>query len=91
MSGGDRRVSLRLLEVPCRGQLDHPEIDHVGLDAASREVGGGVRSGPTRNPDRWTLSLTAFGPLGTDLGWRAIYTQASNLAFRRLSRRGVLR
>jgi hypothetical protein len=42
------------------------------------------RSGPTRYPDRWALSLAAFGPLGSDLSWRASYTQASSLAFRTL-------
>jgi hypothetical protein len=42
------------------------------------------RGGPTRYPDRWALTLAAFGPLGTDLGWRATYTQASSLAFRTL-------
>jgi hypothetical protein len=44
------------------------------------------RSGPTRYPDRWALTLAAFGPLGTDFAWRAMYTQASSLAFRTLDR-----
>jgi len=43
------------------------------------------RSGPNRYPDRWALTLAAFGPLGRALGWRALYTQASSLAFRTLN------
>jgi hypothetical protein len=43
------------------------------------------RSGPDRYPDRWALTLAAFGPLGRALGWRALYTQASSLAFRTLN------
>jgi hypothetical protein len=43
-----------------------------------------TRSGPTRYPDRWALTLAAFGPLGAALGWRVLYTQASSLAFRTL-------
>jgi len=39
-------------------------------------------SGPQRYPDRWALTVSVFGPLGGDLGWRALYTQASSLAFR---------
>jgi len=41
-------------------------------------------SGPDRYPNRWALTLSAFGPLGRTLGWRALYTQASSLAFRTL-------
>ena len=40
------------------------------------------RSAPTTYPDRWALTLAAFGPLGHRLSWRALYTQASTLAFR---------
>ena len=40
------------------------------------------RSGPNRAPDRWALTLAAFGPLRSALAWRAFYTQASSLAFR---------
>ncbi|MGH7629651.1 MAG: hypothetical protein ACREOF_09705 [Gemmatimonadales bacterium] len=32
--------------------------------------------------DRWALTLAAYGPVGRTLGWRALYTQASSLAFR---------
>jgi hypothetical protein len=32
--------------------------------------------------DRWALTLTGYGSLGRTLGWRALYTQASSLAFR---------
>lgn len=42
------------------------------------------RSGPNRYPDRWALTLSAFGPIGRTLAWRALYTQASSLAFRTL-------
>ncbi|MGE0352275.1 MAG: hypothetical protein AB7Q69_03465 [Gemmatimonadales bacterium] len=40
------------------------------------------RGSPTRNPDRWALTLMAFGPLGRRASWRSYYTQASSLAFR---------
>lgn len=40
------------------------------------------RSAPTTYPDRWALTLAAYGPLGDRLSWRALYTQASTLAFR---------
>jgi len=40
------------------------------------------RSAPDRNPDRWALTLAASGPLGRRAAWRALYTQASSLAFR---------
>jgi hypothetical protein len=33
-------------------------------------------------PDRWGLTVAAFGPLGPRYGWRALYTQTSSLAFR---------
>ena len=39
-------------------------------------------SGAGRYPNRWALTVSAFGPLGQALGWRAFYTQASSLAFR---------
>jgi hypothetical protein len=41
-------------------------------------------SGSNRYPNRWALTVSAFGPLGRTLGWRALYTQASSLAFRTL-------
>jgi hypothetical protein len=40
------------------------------------------RSDPGRLPDRWALTIAAFGPLGPLLAWRAFYTQVSSLAFR---------
>jgi hypothetical protein len=40
------------------------------------------RNDPGRLPDRWALTLGASGPLGRAFGWRALYTQASSLAFR---------
>jgi hypothetical protein len=70
-----------------------------GFDAAYR-VGGGTtleaqiglddlqyknRTGEDRYPNRWALTLAAHGPLGGRLGWRALYTQASSLAFRTLN------
>ena len=42
-------------------------------------------SGSNRYPNRWALTVSAFGPLGRTLGWRALYTQASSLAFRTLN------
>jgi hypothetical protein len=35
-----------------------------------------------RNRDRWALTLGAQGPLGSTLGWQAVYTQVSSLALR---------
>jgi hypothetical protein len=32
--------------------------------------------------DRWALTVTGSGSVGRALGWRALYTQASSLAFR---------
>jgi hypothetical protein len=40
------------------------------------------RDAPDRNPDRWALTVMAFGPLGRQLSWRALYSAASSLAFR---------
>lgn len=40
------------------------------------------RGAPETYPDRWALTLSAYGPLGRRLSWRALYTQASTLAFR---------
>ncbi|MDQ3136228.1 MAG: hypothetical protein M3Q93_01410 [Gemmatimonadota bacterium] len=37
-----------------------------------------------RIPNRWALTVAGFGPLGSALGWRAVYTRASSLAFRTL-------
>lgn len=42
-------------------------------------------SGSRRYPNRWALTVEAFGPLGRQLGWRALYTQASSLAFRTIN------
>jgi hypothetical protein len=42
-------------------------------------------TGSNRYPNRWALTLSAFGPLGGALAWRAWYTQASSLAFRTLN------
>jgi hypothetical protein len=41
-------------------------------------------SGADRYPNRWAFTLAAHGPLGSRLAWRALYTQASSLAFRTL-------
>ena len=35
-----------------------------------------------QNRDRWGLTLAAFGPLGSRMAWRAIYSQVSSLALR---------
>lgn len=40
------------------------------------------RSGPNRTPDRYAFTLAAYGPFGQRAAWRALYTQASSLAFR---------
>jgi hypothetical protein len=41
-------------------------------------------AGEDRYPSRWAGTLAAHGPLGSRLSWRALYTQASSLAFRTL-------
>jgi hypothetical protein len=53
----------------------------VGLDDLQYEN----TSGEDRYPNRWALTLAAFGPVGRRLSWRALYTQASSLAFRTLN------
>ncbi|MEO8201844.1 MAG: hypothetical protein ABI679_15040 [Gemmatimonadota bacterium] len=40
------------------------------------------RNAPDRNPDRWAFTLMGTGPLAHTASWRALYTQASSLAFR---------
>jgi Capsule assembly protein Wzi len=40
------------------------------------------RSGPTRYPDRYAFTVDLSGPLARSASWRALYTQASSLAFR---------
>lgn len=40
------------------------------------------RSSPTRYPDRYAFTLQGTGPLKGSVAWRALYTQASSLAFR---------
>ncbi len=42
-------------------------------------------TGNGRYPNRWALTLAASGPLGSRLGWRTFYTQASSLAFRTMN------
>lgn len=41
-------------------------------------------SGEDRYPNRYGFTVAASGPLGASLAWRALYTQASSLAFRTL-------
>ena len=53
----------------------------LAIDDLQYEHGSGVG----RYPNRWALTVSAFGPLGRTLGWRALYTQASSLAFRTLN------
>ena len=53
----------------------------IGLDDLQYEN----TSGDDRYPNRWAFTLAAHGPLGSRLGWRAFYTQASSLAFRTLN------
>jgi hypothetical protein len=54
----------------------------LGIDDLQYENPGGA----TRYPNRWALTVAAFGPLGRRLAWRGYYTQASSLAFRTLDR-----
>jgi hypothetical protein len=53
----------------------------IGIDDLQYEN----TTGADRFPNRWALTLAAHGPLGPRLGWRALYTQASSLAFRTLN------
>jgi Capsule assembly protein Wzi len=39
-------------------------------------------SGPDRTPNRYAFTLMGTGPLAGRVAWRALYTQASSLAFR---------
>jgi hypothetical protein len=50
----------------------------VGIDDLQYENAGDY-------PNRWALTVAAHGPLGSRLSWRALYTQASSLAFRTLN------
>ncbi len=50
----------------------------IGLDDLQYEN----TSGEDRYPNRYAFTLAASGPLGARLSWRALYTQASSLAFR---------
>ena len=36
----------------------------------------------TSYPNRWAFTVTGFGALGRRMSWQALYSQASNLAFR---------
>ncbi|MBA3318325.1 MAG: hypothetical protein H0T50_09595 [Gemmatimonadales bacterium] len=54
----------------------------IGLDDLQYEN----TSGEDRYPNRWAFTLAAHGPLGSRLAWRALYTQASSLAFRTADR-----
>jgi hypothetical protein len=42
------------------------------------------RTGPTRTPDRYALSVVGSGPVGSVAAWRACYTLATSLTFRTL-------
>jgi hypothetical protein len=53
----------------------------IGLDDIQYEN----TTGENRYPNRWALTVAAHGPLGSRLAWRALYTQASSLAFRTLN------
>jgi hypothetical protein len=53
----------------------------IGIDDIQYENPGGA----DRYPNRWALTLAAHGPIGSRLAWRALYTQASSLAFRTLN------
>ena len=53
----------------------------VGIDDLQYEN----PTGEDRYPNRWAFTAAGHGPLGTRLSWRALYTQASSLAFRTLN------
>jgi hypothetical protein len=53
----------------------------VGIDDLQYEN----PTGADRYPNRWALTVAGHGPLGRRLSWRALYTQASSLAFRTLN------
>ncbi|HEX2636406.1 MAG TPA: hypothetical protein VHL81_04720 [Gemmatimonadales bacterium] len=55
-----------------QAQLAIDDFQYQGADTAGRY------------PNRWALTVGAFGPLGRALSWRGLYTQASSLAFRTL-------
>jgi hypothetical protein len=50
----------------------------VGLDDLQYEN----TAGAGRYPNRYAVTVGASGPLGARLGWKALYSQASSLAFR---------
>jgi hypothetical protein len=52
----------------------------VGIDDLQYEN----PTGEDRYPNRWAFTVAGFGQLGRRLSWRALYTQASSLAFRTL-------
>lgn len=52
----------------------------LGIDDLQYETTGGS----TRYPNRYAFTLAGYGALGRRLGWRALYTRASSLAFRTL-------
>ncbi|MGB7211076.1 MAG: hypothetical protein WBC97_00450 [Gemmatimonadales bacterium] len=58
--------------VTLQGQLAIDDISYQSIP------GGHV-------PNRYAFTVAAFGPLGRTLSWRALYTQASTLAFHTIS------
>jgi hypothetical protein len=58
--------------VTLQGQLAIDDISYQSIP------GGHV-------PNRYAFTVAAFGPLGRTLAWRALYTQASTLAFHTIS------
>lgn len=71
MAGGD--VSWKAgRRVTLQGQLAIDDISYQSIP------GGHV-------PNRYAFTVAGFGPLGRTLSWRALYTQASTLAFHTIS------
>src|SRR5262249_20615105 len=54
----------------------------VALQVAIDDIQYKNRGGPDTPPDRYAFTVSAFGPLHRSIAWRALYTQASSLAFR---------
>ncbi|HEY7026516.1 MAG TPA: hypothetical protein VH438_02865 [Gemmatimonadales bacterium] len=54
----------------------------LALQLAVDDIQYKNRGGPDTPPDRYAFTIAAFGPLHRSIAWRALYTQASSLAFR---------
>jgi hypothetical protein len=54
----------------------------LALQVAIDDIQYNDRGEPDTPPDRYAFTVSAFGPLYRRVAWRALYTQASSLAFR---------